>query len=509
MTGVAGAGRPVGFSRKQSWPRALYFAFAISLCVCIDILQHSVPLPFLPMQLKAQGHTTMEVASVMGGYYWAGFCGGFLLTCVQVRRVIFDSFEEPTWAEMRSHIWKLIGGLSVGCLTLLLEFKNPDFIPDLQVHLFCRLAQGFIGAFLFFYSFLLAVKLFEGPQQVCALTMTSIALNVAEVFGPLLGAAVFTAYGEAAPYLMLILLSLGNNCFLFVVIVMLRSEDPGERQPLMSDERASEPFAAVLEPSSPNFRQDEEASVLPQTGLPAIKAIFMQPALWRAVMVICPAAAIKSMFESILPFFGTKHNYSELSIGLLFTIVACAYILTSVGIGYYWLVLSKTARNNVVCLAMAILACVAGSVLTSYRGNLDLQHVGLVDISKHELFYVFLALYGVALGLTHTPANFLLAEAVDAFTGASAQDAVNGIFNTCWELGGSLGFVFAGWASVHSTRQEQLVLGFGSLAVMVGMFGFIWVSETTQGAHSPEIVSLRLYDEKRRVARSPEIASKV
>merc|ERR1719181_2497156 len=124
---------------------------------------------------------------------------------------------------MRSHFWKLIYGLSLGCLTLLLEFKNPAFISDLNVHLFCRLTQGFVGAFLFFYAFLLAVKLFEGQQQVCALTMTSIALNVAEVFGPLLGAAIFTTYGEAAPYLFLILLSVVNNVLLFVVAWMLSS----------------------------------------------------------------------------------------------------------------------------------------------------------------------------------------------------------------------------------------------------------------------------------------------
>jgi len=492
MTGAAGAGRPASFSRKHPWSRALFYSGAISLCICIDILQHSVPLPFLPMQLKAQGHSTMEVASVMGGYYWAGFMGGFLLTCVQVKRVLYEDAAEPDWSEMRAHVLKLIGGLSVGALTLLLEFKNPSFIPDMHVHLFCRLSQGFIGAFLFFYAFLLAVKLFEGPQQVCALTMTSIALNVAEVFGPLLGAAIFTAYGEAAPYLFLILLSVINNVLLFVVAWMLSSPPEGETAPLLAEPA----FAQVLD----GGEAQSETLDVPQNGWPALKAIFTLPALLRAVMVICPAAAIKSMFESILPFFGSKHNYSELSIGLLFTIVACSYIVTSVAIGWYWLGLSKTARNNVVCGALALLAAVAGSVLTSYRANLELDGVGLLDYSNHELFYLFLALYGVSLGLTHTPANYLLAEAVDSFSGASAQDAVNGIFNTCWELGGSLGFVFAGWASVHSTRQEQLVLGLGSAVVILGLFGFMWISETfMQGCSSPAPPALKLYNKKCQV----------
>merc|ERR1719389_349680 len=165
----------------------------------------------------------MQIAAVMGSYYWSGCAGGALLTLYQVHRVLFGDHTEPTWAEMRSHVRKLILGLTIGMLTLLAEAKNPDWIPDIQVHLCCRLTQGFVGAFLFFYSYLLSVKLFEGPQQVFALTAASIALNVAEVFGPLLGAAIFTAYGSAAPYLFLAVLSVLNNLLLWAVIRRLPS----------------------------------------------------------------------------------------------------------------------------------------------------------------------------------------------------------------------------------------------------------------------------------------------
>ena len=46
-----------------------------------------------------------------------------------------------------------------------------------------------------------------------------------------------------------------------------------------------------------------------------------------------------------------------------------------------------------------------------------------------------------------------------ALESSAALFQVNGIFNTCWELGGSLGFILAGFASQHDWRQEQFVLG--------------------------------------------------
>merc|ERR1719426_503747 len=313
----------------------------------------------------------MQIAAVMGSYYWSGCAGGALLTLYQVHRVLFGDHTEPTWAEMRSHVRKLILGLTIGMLTLLAEAKNPDWIPDIQVHLCCRLTQGFVGAFLFFYSYLLSVKLFEGPQQVFALTAASIALNVAEVSGPLVGAAIFTTYGSGAPYVFLAVLSVLNNLL-----------------------------------------------------------------LW-AVLVIAPAAAVKSCFESMLPLFGGQKNYDELSVGMLFCVCAVAYILASVSIGYFWLSMSPTSRNLLITFSLGGLACAAGAVFTSYKVNWHLDAIGLFDFTRHEVFYLFA--YGLCLGLTHTPAAYLLGNAVDAYEDAAAQDAVNGIFNTCWELGGSLG----------------------------------------------------------------------
>merc|ERR1719353_2636098 len=55
----------------------------------------------------------MQIAAVMGSYYWSGCAGGALLTLYQVHRVLFGDHTEPTWAEMRSHVRKLILGLTI------------------------------------------------------------------------------------------------------------------------------------------------------------------------------------------------------------------------------------------------------------------------------------------------------------------------------------------------------------------------------------------------------------
>lgn len=72
-----------------------------------------------------------------------------------------------------------------------------------------------------------------------------------------------------------------------------------------------------------------------------------------------------------------------------------------------------------------------------------------------------LACYGAALGLTHTPAALLLADAVDHEEGR-AKDAVNGIWNTMWEAGGSLGFLLGGLLAEKYAKQLRL---FGALVI--------------------------------------------
>merc|ERR1740116_835422 len=78
---------------------------------------------------------------------------------------------------------------------------------------------------------------------------------------------------------------------------------------------------------------------------------------------------------------------------------------------------------------------------------------------KHEnVLWAGLLTYGVCLGLTHTPAALLLADAIEHEEGR-AKDAVNGIWNTMWEAGGSLGFLLGGLLAEDYSGQVRLLGG--------------------------------------------------
>merc|ERR1719191_1057768 len=71
-----------------------------------------------------------------------------------------------------------------------------------------------------------------------------------------------------------------------------------------------------------------------------------------------------------------------------------------------------------------------------------------------------LAVYGCFLGLTHTPAALLLADAIEHEEREAAKDAVNGIWNTMWEAGGSLGFLLGGLLAHSYNEQVNLMTAY-------------------------------------------------
>merc|ERR1719191_344066 len=71
-----------------------------------------------------------------------------------------------------------------------------------------------------------------------------------------------------------------------------------------------------------------------------------------------------------------------------------------------------------------------------------------------------LAVYGCFLGLTHTPAALLLADAIEHEEREAAKDAVNGIWNTMWEAGGSLGFLLGGLLAHSYASQLDLLAAY-------------------------------------------------
>merc|ERR1719424_1347657 len=94
------------------------------------------------------------------------------------------------------------------------------------MHLWCRFVQGFAGAFIFFYAFLLSVALFqaESSQQDFAMTSASTALNIAEVLGSLFGALLYEFWGQSSVFWFLGVASLVNQVVLIGVMCCLEAQ---------------------------------------------------------------------------------------------------------------------------------------------------------------------------------------------------------------------------------------------------------------------------------------------
>merc|ERR1719343_1055108 len=129
--------------------------------------------------------------------------------------------EVKTLSSTRRQIWYLIIALLIGAITLSLQALSPR----IYVHTLCRFIQGFVGAFIFFYAFLLCATMFEDEtQRDFAMTAASAALNVAEVLGSSLGATLFDNFGQRAVFWFLGVVSVINQVVLIVVLFLLKAD---------------------------------------------------------------------------------------------------------------------------------------------------------------------------------------------------------------------------------------------------------------------------------------------
>lgn len=411
----------------------LFIAISLSLCITVDILQYSMPLAFLPSVLEDRGHRPLEIASAIGIYYWMGFLGGLIITGYQFWRLLTGKSQiegTTTVGVAKRQIKYLIVGLGIGAVSLL----GQALSPNLFMHTFCRCIQGLCGAFIFFYTFLLSMNLFKDDQQVFAMTLASTALNVAEVLGGFFGAAVFDAWGQSAVFILLAVMSIANQVLLVGALYMIQGS--GYRPVVCTN------FGEVPRTLRAKFMK--------------IKTLF-SCRFSSSMLLISTAALIKAAIEEMLPFHADHEwHMNPMEIGWLFSVIAVSYIIAAAAAGKLWAVLINQRTAFAACWLILLGVFAWASFL-----------VASLDKSK-ALLATALVIYGVCLGFTHTPAALLLSDAIEDKEGTE-KDACNGMWNTTWEAGGSLGFLLGGLLAHNYAGQLNLLAAFAVVCVVVAI----------------------------------------
>jgi len=440
-----------GVTRDHSWPKCIFMVCGLSLCITVDILQYSMPLAFLPSVLEDRGHGPSTIATAIGVYYWTGFLGCLLITGYQVCKLLKseeddlhpvtpagrDAANQPTTvATVRRQIIYLIIGLGIGAATLIGQALHPRC----WVHTTCRCIQGFAGSFIFIYAFLLSATLFKDKQQTFAMTMASTALNVAEVLGSSLGAYVFDRWGEEAVFAVMGVMSVLNQLLLIAILSVVVGDGT----------------IAMPRPNYESTCSSIRRFKITDVGWRRTKEVFTGKRLMCAVTLIFVSAVVKGTVEEVLPSHADHRWHMEpLEIGRLFSLIALTYICASWASGLLW---QSLANKRVLFSAFWIVAL-----------GLVAYFVFLVSsVYPHQkALYAGVLGYGMCLGVTHTPATLILSDAVEKEEGR-AKEVANGIFNTMWEAGGSLGFLLGGFLAHDYANQLKLFFSYTLLCAACG-----------------------------------------
>jgi sugar phosphate permease len=178
---------------------------------------------------------------------------------------------------------------------------------------------------------------------------------------------------------------------------------------------------------------------------------------------------VKAEIENILPLYADHSlGYDTMAIGYSFSAVALAFVVSSISIGLLWDSLRPRTRDLIVGCSLILLSLFSTLILPLTQAAKSYSLV---------VFMMCLAIYGIFLGLTITPSSFLLGEFVDSLKDSQCKDVANGLWNTVWELGGSVGFFVSGIPRSNDWKSEELVISTSSITLIVAAFGFFIVTD--------------------------------
>jgi hypothetical protein len=266
--------------------------------------------------------------------------------------------------------------------------------------------------------------------------------NVAEVLGPYCGALVHDFLGLSAVFYVLGTLSLLCQMWFLAILFSIREngEATGHEDAFSS--------TGLVEPTTSH-----------EIGWRRLRSLITSRRFLVSVLLISTAAMIKGGVEECLPFHA-DHEWKKtpMQIGEFFSVIAGFYLAAAAIVGQLWSLSSQweVLRVNLSAMMLGCLGFITWALFSvkSFGGG-------------SSALWIALSAYGFGLGVTFTPATLLLGDAVENEEPGAAKDAVNSMWNTMWEAGGSLGFLIGGIFASTYARQVRLFTVFAGVAIVV------------------------------------------
>jgi len=240
------------------------------------------------------------------------------------------------------------------------------------------------GSFIFFYTFLLSVELFQGGQQVFAMTAASCALNVAEVVGSFVGAIMFDRWGQRSVFWFLGAVSIINQVVLLMVLSMMEGVETSVESSRMSarvQTRLSSPTGLVRTPLKQALMYEGSmpwiqkcSSIWPKRSRLLTLEILMENRWMNiASLLVIMAAVVKGSVEEMFPFHADhRWGYDPLKIGVLFLVTAVAYLiaisLDRPLLVQNWQIPDLLLRDQLGYAWSCRLVCLCGGCISQARG---------------------------------------------------------------------------------------------------------------------------------------------
>lgn len=414
--------------KYHGWAPCIYVACGLSLTLMTEQLQYAAPFAFFPSVLEKQGDSPTKSAAAIAVYSWVGVGAGLCMTIHKVTQMVHETRTNnaTTVSGVHRQIAYLVISLFMCALTLVCQAMYPHY----WVHMVCRSIQGVLGVPSTFYVFQLVNSLFEGQQQIAALTVVSAGLSIGECVAPFLGGFLFDLSGQRMVFGLVSFFAVTSAVILVSITWMTQIQSPAV------DENSASSRAQQLVPSR-------------------LWGVMWCPMLVCSLILDCFKEMVGGSVLILLPFH-TYHEwgFSPIGIGVTMSVLAaCRFVATRMSGLERWS--TRRERQVFISSASVVLLALAACLLFA-----------ISSFSKQQqTLFMGLAFVGLMLGLPHSLTELLL----DSLDGQepSVRTAADTISYSLKDLASTIGVLIGVFFAGHYSGQLKLMTAYGVLSTVV------------------------------------------